>query len=92
MNNVRTQDWRRTPRPPNDLYVGFYSISRTRLNLEHKIYMALYSLETSQRPHDPPRQVWRARCTIPADLVSLRSEPRTPPHESVLTSTLHASS
>jgi hypothetical protein len=68
MNSVRTQDWRRTPRPPNDLYVGFYSISRTRLNLEHKIYMALYSLETSQRPHDPPRQVWRAQMHHPGRL------------------------
>jgi hypothetical protein len=78
MNNAQTQDWRRTPRLPNGLYVGLYSILRTRLNVEHSAHTTHHGKSGAPR------------CAIPAD--SLRSEPRTPPHEPVLTSTLHASS
>jgi hypothetical protein len=53
MNIARTQDWRRTPQPPNGLYVGFYSISRTRLKL-HSMYMAPFCspISATQRPRD----------------------------------------
>ena len=88
MNSALAQQWRRTPRPPHSLYVGTLIDKMDSTQLVHKDYMAIYSPAASQRPHVPPRRV-RLRTDAPSRQTrpSLRSEPCTPPHEPVFTST-----
>jgi hypothetical protein len=73
MNNARAQTWRRTPRPPRGLYVGLLLDQRTRLNLAHKDYTALYSPSDDAAPTQPTAANLARRTRTP---LATRPSPR----------------